>query len=336
MKTIIATQLLIAAAAISVAPAGEITSTERAGAQAANQATDSKTLLYGRKGFEHWHDTLATELKPDRQIEALQALGAFAANGRSREAATAIAAFMNQPGRLPADEALHAKLIRTAVQAITRADEADVMALVRDSARLAGDPAAEFWRGAQSHFQTYTKSYEVAELIPAPADKAGPRPDLSRFVSELKTQFPPRTWHEHGGKSDIDVFETNQTLIVSAPASIHRAMDKVLADMRKTHPLTRRYEIRHLIATNTSINRAKQDFDALADLISTNIAPTSWENVGGAGAMHQDHSTMMLVVSHQPVETHEQIADLLQQLSALAASSSKLTVPAREETKRKD
>jgi hypothetical protein len=113
-------------------------------------------------------------------------------------------------------------------------------------------------------------------------------------------------------------------------------MDKVLADMRQTRPHTRRYKIGHLFSTNTSINRAKQDFDALADLISTTIAPTSWESVGGAGTLRQDHSTMMLVVSHQAMETHEQIADLLQQLTALAAkSSSKLTTPIREETIKK-
>jgi hypothetical protein len=46
---------------------------------------------------------------------------------------------------------------------------------------------------------------------------------------------------------------------------------------------------------------------------------------------------MKLVVSHQPLETHEQIADLVQQLSALAAnSSSKPAIPIREETKVKD
>lgn len=41
---------------------------------------------------------------------------------------------------------------------------------------------------------------------------------------------------------------------------------------------------------------------------------------------------MMLVVSHQPAETHEQIADLLQQLSSLAKeNSSKRTISLQEE-----
>jgi hypothetical protein len=331
MKSIIATQLLIAAAAVSATSAGDSTAVA-ANASGPPQVSEKQALRYDGKSFEHWRDVLETELNVDRQTEALQALGAFAANGHSKEAAKAIAAFMNQQGRLPVDETAHAKVVNVAAQAIARADEADVMALVPDSAQLAGYPTSDFWRKTQAHFQTYSKSYKVAEFIQPANEKPDARGDLSRFVADLKPHFPPRTWHEDGGKCDIAPFETNQSVVVSAPASMHSLMDKVLADMRQTRPHTRRYGIGHLIPTNTSINRAKQDFDSLAELISTSIAPTSWQSVGGAGTIRQDHSTMMLVVSQQPAETHEQIADLLQQLSSLAKeNASKRTISLQEE-----
>jgi len=334
MKTIIATQLLIAAAVIFLVSPDDDTAAAQAIVTGASQPSEKQSLRYDGKSFEHWRDVLATELNADRQTEALQALGAFAANGRSKEAATAIAAFMNEPGRLPVDESVQSRLVTTAVKAIARADEADVMSLVPDTAQLGGYATSEFWRRAQARFQTYSKSYQVAEFVQPANDKPDARGDLSQFVADLKAQFPPRTWDEDGGKCDIAPFESNQSVVVSAPESIHRVMDKMLADMRQTRPHTRRYKIGHLIPANTSINRAKQDFDALAELISTTVAPTSWENVGGPGTMRQDHSTMTLVVSRQRKETHEQIADLLQQLSALAKlNSNKQTIPTDEETK---
>ena len=58
------------------------------------------------------------------------------------------------------------------------------------------------------------------------------------------------------------------------------------------------------------------DFDPLIDLITTTIAPESWTDVGGPGAIREFASNLSLVVS-QTQDVHEQIADLLEQLRRL-------------------
>jgi general secretion pathway protein D len=55
------------------------------------------------------------------------------------------------------------------------------------------------------------------------------------------------------------------------------------------------------------------DFDSLIDLITTTIEPTSWDTVGGPGAISQFETNLSLVVS-QTQEVHEQLVDLLEQL----------------------
>lgn len=61
---------------------------------------------------------------------------------------------------------------------------------------------------------------------------------------------------------------------------------------------------------------AGPDFDSLIELITTTIAPQSWQEVGGPGAISGYENNLSLVVS-QTQEVHEQIADLLEQLRRL-------------------
>lgn len=58
------------------------------------------------------------------------------------------------------------------------------------------------------------------------------------------------------------------------------------------------------------------DFDSLIELITSTIAPETWEEVGGPGAIQGFETNLSLVVS-QTQEIHEQIADLLEQLRRL-------------------
>jgi general secretion pathway protein D len=61
---------------------------------------------------------------------------------------------------------------------------------------------------------------------------------------------------------------------------------------------------------------AQPDFDSLTELITSTIAPQSWQEVGGPGAITGYENNLSLVVS-QTQEVHEQIADLLEQLRRL-------------------
>jgi len=58
------------------------------------------------------------------------------------------------------------------------------------------------------------------------------------------------------------------------------------------------------------------DFDPLIELITTTIAPQSWDEVGGPGSVQGFDTNLSLVVS-QTQDVHEKIADLLEQLRRL-------------------
>lgn len=69
-------------------------------------------------------------------------------------------------------------------------------------------------------------------------------------------------------------------------------------------------------APNSMGGAAMADFDTLIDLITSTIAPTTWDAVGGPGSIEGFPTNLSLVVS-QTQEVHEQIADLLDQLRRL-------------------
>jgi len=58
------------------------------------------------------------------------------------------------------------------------------------------------------------------------------------------------------------------------------------------------------------------DFDSLIELITSTIAPQSWDEVGGRGSVQPFETNLSLVIS-QTQQVHEQIADLLEQLRRL-------------------
>ena len=58
------------------------------------------------------------------------------------------------------------------------------------------------------------------------------------------------------------------------------------------------------------------DFQSLIELIQNTVAPTTWNTVGGSGAI-QPFATNLSIVVSQTQEVHEQIADLLEQLRRL-------------------
>jgi hypothetical protein len=75
----------------SDAPPGELRSKARAkdsGAEAPPAA--KRVLLYAGRDFDTWADDLRNDLSPERRIEAINALAAFAGNGYGRPAAEAI------------------------------------------------------------------------------------------------------------------------------------------------------------------------------------------------------------------------------------------------------
>ena len=58
---------------------------------------------------------------------------------------------------------------------------------------------------------------------------------------------------------------------------------------------------------------AMADFDSLIELITTTVAPETWDDVGGAGSIAPFETNLSLVVS-QTQDVHEDLVDLLEQL----------------------
>ncbi|MCA9088867.1 MAG: hypothetical protein KDA90_09570, partial [Planctomycetaceae bacterium] len=58
------------------------------------------------------------------------------------------------------------------------------------------------------------------------------------------------------------------------------------------------------------------EFEALSELITTTIAPQSWDEIGGQGSVNSHESTLSLVI-RQTQKVHQEIADLLDQLRRL-------------------
>jgi len=61
---------------------------------------------------------------------------------------------------------------------------------------------------------------------------------------------------------------------------------------------------------------AMADFDSLIELITTTVAPETWEDVGGAGSIAPFETNLSIVVS-QTQDVHEDLVDLLEQLRRL-------------------
>jgi general secretion pathway protein D len=65
-----------------------------------------------------------------------------------------------------------------------------------------------------------------------------------------------------------------------------------------------------------TVGGTQADFQSLIDLIQSTIAPDTWQDTGGPGAIRPFETNLSLVVS-QTQEVHEEIADLLDQLRRL-------------------
>jgi len=68
--------------------------------------------------------------------------------------------------------------------------------------------------------------------------------------------------------------------------------------------------------TSSMGGAAMADFDTLIELITSTIAPDTWDEVGGPGAIESFATNLSLVIS-QTQDVHDQIADLLEQLRRL-------------------
>jgi len=81
--------------------------------------------------------------------------------------------------------------------------------------------------------------------------------------------------------------------------------------------VTRVYPVADLVATPPSSQSygAELDFDSIIELITTTIAPTTWDEVGGPGSI-APHVTAGAIVFNQTHDVHERAEQLLKSLRA--------------------
>lgn len=160
--------------------------------------------------------------------------------------------------------------------------------------------------------EVFPKIYYVADLVTpipnfVPSSRMGIRGALDDAQSSL-----PNNWAGLNGDSPLAVAASN-------PSAASPVVDpkSLLAQMANGSSAA--------LAPTNSVAPAGPggltggtgaDFEKLIDLITSTIAPTTWDDVGGPGSILQFEGNLSLVIS-QTQEVHEEVADLLEQLRRL-------------------
>ncbi len=176
------------------------------------------------------------------------------------------------------------------------------------------------------HGQVYTVSYQVADLvIPIPNFGPNGKEGINAALSEGYNRLGYGGANGSGGFAGppVAVFAndnaspTNAKLNPAVAAQIQKlgvggigGLPATSNGVQTGQPQPSGYGPGGLKGGNQA------DFDSLIDLITSTIAPQSWDSAGGAGSIAPFQTNLTLVVS-QTQEVHEQIADLLNQLRRL-------------------
>ncbi len=99
------------------------------------------------------------------------------------------------------------------------------------------------------------------------------------------------------GPLDLIFVVKNEAILVTTPEKAGNEL------------ITKVYPVHDLVAPG-QVNRRFSGYQPLIDLITSTIAPTTWDEVGGPGAIHEFRASGALVVS-QTFEVHESIEPLL-------------------------
>lgn len=161
--------------------------------------------------------------------------------------------------------------------------------------------------------EIFTVTYNVADLVtPIPNFAPNGRMGLAGALRDAESAVP--MYGGMGGDAPLQVVASN-----SGASSNAMMNSSLLAQVNSASSAA-------MSAANASLppgfgpgglgGGTGADFDSLIELITTTIAPTTWDEVGGPGAIQSYQNNLSLVIS-QTQEVHEEIADLLTQLRRL-------------------
>lgn len=200
-----------------------------------------------------------------------------------------------------------------------------------------------------------TQVYNVADLVDVELDEIAPKGfsdsqsdtttnrRLAILLAAIRNEVRPDSWATVGGRGAIRPFAENLSLVVSNTKTAHDEIAQYLGELRlrfdlssarqtpvRIRPVGREhryvvvYRVANLIVPKPGVvggqaGKSKidaMDFGRLIELITTTIAPESWDSAGGAGAIEPYPTNLSIVVS-QTSSVHQEIADLLEQLTRL-------------------
>jgi len=110
--------------------------------------------------------------------------------------------------------------------------------------------------------------------------------------------------------------------------------DEVLAittpEEEENHLLTRLYDVADLVVCRDDHDQLWDDYDALIDIITATIKPTTWDEVGGPGSVKGSTlGTARVLVVGQTYRTHGEVADLLAKIREIAKKTPNAGTPRR-------
>lgn len=159
--------------------------------------------------------------------------------------------------------------------------------------------------------EVYPKTYDVSDLVtPIPNFVPNARMGLAGALHEAQANLP-MSWGGLNSDAPTPVFAgggeaANAVLSPQALAQINAASGTAIKPASGTQLAG--------IGPGGVSGGTQPDFDSLIELITSTIAPTTWDDVGGPGSLTPHN--LSLVIS-QTQEVHEEIADLLEQLRRL-------------------
>jgi len=135
--------------------------------------------------------------------------------------------------------------------------------------------------------------------------------DVDSVLDLVTSTIEPTTWDEVGGPGSGGFFEPTLDFIFSATEEVHEQIEALFDGLRRL-PVPGG-ERRAYVPAEISREPGEVgdvDYNALIDTITSNIQPTSWDAVGGAGSIAPDEPHVALVVS-QTQDVHDAVAGLL-------------------------
>jgi hypothetical protein len=139
-------------------------------------------------------------------------------------------------------------------------------------------------------------------LAPKKLEEAGVNVDSPITKRLESTPLEAILWHS---LSELELTFTvrNHVILITTPEDAESEL------------ITRVYPVRDLVAYSTDAEKSGygEDYDSLIELITTTIAPQSWDEVGGPGAISEFANASSLVIS-QSRDVHRAIEPLLVRL----------------------